>query len=65
MIRRRDFIAGLGSAAAWPAVARAQLLAMPVIGFLNFGASEASNSKQASTAFLRGLKEIGYVASKC
>ena len=34
MIRRRDFIAGLGSAAAWPVVGWAQQSAVPVIGCL-------------------------------
>jgi putative ABC transport system substrate-binding protein len=59
-MRRREFIAGLGTAAAWPLAARAQQPAVPVIGFVSYGVSEAPNSKNAASAFLQGLKEIGY-----
>jgi putative ABC transport system substrate-binding protein len=60
MIKRRSFIAGLGSAAAWPVVARAQHAAVPVIGWLS--PSHADDEyKIATIAFLQGLKETGYV----
>src|SRR5271154_4306625 len=60
-MRRRDFIAGLGSAVAWPVVARAQQRpAVPVIGFLSVQSPEV-DYKNLTVAFLQGLKETGYV----
>jgi len=56
-MKRRDFIAGLGSAAAWPVVARAQQATMPVIGVLATGARR--NARFAP--FQQSLKEAGFV----
>jgi putative ABC transport system substrate-binding protein len=58
-VKRRTFIAGLGSATAWPVVARAQQAAVPVIGLVNGGSAEASAGYAA--AFRKGLGETGYV----
>jgi putative ABC transport system substrate-binding protein len=60
MIRRRQFIAGLGSAVAWPVVARAQQRPMPVIGFL-MPQSADDDYKNVTVPLLQGLKESGYV----
>src|SRR6516162_11364065 len=61
-MRRREFIAGLGSTAAWPTVARAQQAAMPVIGYLSARSSESEVAMLA--AFRRGLAEIGYAEGR-
>jgi len=59
-MRRRDFIALLGgAAAAWPLEAHAQQQAMPVIGYL--GGSSPAYRGHLLTAFWRGLRESGYV----
>jgi hypothetical protein len=39
-VKRREFIAGLGGALAWPVVARAQQPVLPVVGFLGARADE-------------------------
>jgi putative ABC transport system substrate-binding protein len=59
-MRRREFIAGLGSAAAWPVVARAQQPGMPVVGFLSAQSAD-DEYKIRIVPFLQALKEAGYV----
>jgi len=61
-VKRRAFIAGLGLAAAWPVVARAQQSALPVIGFLSPGSPETRPATLA--AVRRGLAETGFVEDR-
>jgi putative ABC transport system substrate-binding protein len=57
-MRRREFIAALGGAAALPLAARAQL-AMPVIGFVD--TRETESATYLVTGFRKGLKDAGFV----
>src|SRR5215475_3702075 len=74
-MRRREFIAGLGSTAVWPLAARAQQRTMPVIGYLSVGPPDTGRvedwraglgrSRNAVVAsFLAGLAETGYVEGR-
>jgi putative tryptophan/tyrosine transport system substrate-binding protein len=62
-MRRREFIAALGGAAAWPVMARAQQPAMPVIGFLGLTTMPDTQTAQTDRlrAFGQGLKDTGYI----
>jgi putative ABC transport system substrate-binding protein len=62
-MRRRQFIAGLCSAAAWPVVALAQQQPVPVIGYLGTQSAEV-DYKNVTVPFLQGLKETGYVEGR-
>jgi putative ABC transport system substrate-binding protein len=62
-MRRREFIATLGSAAAWPVMAQAQQqTTIPRIGVLSPSRSEDSISNRVILrGFVAGLRELGYV----
>jgi len=61
-IGRRQFVALLGGAAAWPLAARAQPPAMPMVGFLRGGTVDDVPHRVA--VFRQGLKEAGFVGGQ-
>jgi putative ABC transport system substrate-binding protein len=61
-MRRRDFIALTGAAAAWPYAARAQQSAMPIVGFLL--AATHDEFAPYTAALREGLKEAGFVEGR-
>jgi putative tryptophan/tyrosine transport system substrate-binding protein len=59
-VKRRDFIALIGGAAAWPLAAGAQQTPItPTIGFL--GAGPSSTRREMVAAFVRRLAELGWI----
>jgi len=62
-MRRREFIAGLTSAVAWPQAARAQQPKMPVVGLLN-GVSFEGPYAFPVAAIRQGLEETGFVEGR-
>jgi putative tryptophan/tyrosine transport system substrate-binding protein len=60
-VRRREFIAGLGGAVAWPVVARGQQATSPKVGYVFVG----QRGTDVSGAGLRqGLADRGYQVGK-
>jgi putative ABC transport system substrate-binding protein len=62
-MRRRTFIAGLGSAAAWPLAVEAQQSAVPVVGYLDI-AGPPSLDQDFLGPFRKGMSETGYVVGQ-
>jgi putative ABC transport system substrate-binding protein len=58
-MRRREFIAVLGGASAWPLAARAQQGAMPIVGVLGSG-SPGGYWTALFDAFRQGLSDTGF-----
>jgi putative ABC transport system substrate-binding protein len=62
-VKRRDFIAGLGSAAAWPVVVRAQQV-LPLVGVLKTRSEDDQEDSVERDAFEKGLAKFGWVAGR-
>src|SRR5215203_5787142 len=59
LMRRREFITGLGAVSAWPHIGQAQGRSKPHrIGFLS---QQPGQSSLYSRTFVEGLRELGYV----
>ena len=64
-MKRRSFITGLGSAAAWPVVARAQQAGKVWrVGFLASGSRPVSIESSQYGGFPQGMRELGHVEGK-
>src|SRR4051794_30007008 len=65
MIRRREFVAGLGLTAAWPLAARAQQPErMRLIGVLMNLAADDREGRARLAAFQDGLLQLGWIEGR-
>jgi putative ABC transport system substrate-binding protein len=62
-MRRREFIAGLGGALAWPMVARAQQ-PMRLVGFLETLSRDTPGARERQAAFVERLQQLGWVPGR-
>jgi putative ABC transport system substrate-binding protein len=63
-MRRREFIAVLGGAAAWPLAARAQQTTSHTIGWFSLRSADTDSEKSNLAAFRQGLSQTGYVEGR-
>ena len=64
-MKRREFIAGLAGAAAWPLAARAQQAErIRRVGVLMLTSSHEPESQTNIAAFLQGLQEAGWAVGR-
>ena len=61
-MRRREFLATVGAAAAWPTATQGQLASIPVIGFLN--AASPDGYAERLRGFRQGLKDARFVENE-
>jgi putative tryptophan/tyrosine transport system substrate-binding protein len=61
-MRRREFIAALGGAAAWPLTVRAQSPVLPVVSLIN--AQSADGGATLAAEFRKGLRQTGFAEGK-
>ena len=61
-MKRREFIAALGGTAAWPLVAWAQQLSVPVVAWIDLrSAVRNSELQKFQASFIQGLQDMGFV----
>jgi putative tryptophan/tyrosine transport system substrate-binding protein len=59
-VKRREFIAGLGSAAAWPLAARAQMGGARRLGYLSEVAENDPTGRERIAALTGALRDLGW-----